>query len=255
MSDTRLDPDFTAALRSLVAPALFAAIALAILLSLGFWQVQRLQWKDALLAQISARIDAAPVPLPPRAQWAALAQPQFEYTRVSVNGEFDHARELLIFRAAGAGLPEPGFHVVTPLRIAGTSGEAYVLVNRGFVPDRLKAPSARSAGQVQGMVTITGHVRGQEQRSVFTPADTPGKGVWYTRDVEAMRAYLKLENAAPFAIDADAPENPGGWPKPGAARLRIPNNHLSYAVTWFGIAATLIGVFGVFAWRRLRRGP
>ncbi|MBM3608400.1 MAG: SURF1 family protein, partial [Alphaproteobacteria bacterium] len=130
--------------------------------------------------------------------------------------------------------------------------QAHVLVNRGFVPERLRDAMSRSTGQVEGAVRITGHIRAAETRSAFTPADTPEKGVWYTRDPRAMAAYLKLPDAAPFVIDADGPENPGGWPKPGAARIRIPNNHLSYALTWFGLAATLLGVFAACGWRRLR---
>lgn len=247
-------------LRSLLWPGVFALLALALLVSLGMWQWQRLQWKEALLAQISTRIDAEPAPLPLPAQWNILARPEHEYMRVRLSGVFDHAHEMLIFRAAGAGLLEPGYHVVTPLRLVQTSGLAdtaakanyHVLVNRGFVPERLKAPNARAAGQISGEVTLTGHIRSAEARGTFTPPDTPDKGVWYTRDPVMMAAHLKLANAAPFVIDADGPENPGGWPKPGTARVQIPNNHLSYALTWFGLALTLIGVFGVFAFRRLR---
>lgn len=239
--------------RSLFWPGLCTGLALLVLLSLGFWQLQRLAWKETLLARMAQRIDAAPVALPAPSQWLALAQPENEYLRVRIAGVFEHSKEMLIFRAAGADGPGAGFHVVTPLRIKFEDGRAaHILVNRGFVPEHLRNPASRQDGQISGPVEVTGHVRSAETRTPFTPADTPARGVWYTRDPLAMAAFAKLENAAPFVVDADNAAGSGGWPKPGAARLRIPNNHLSYALTWFGLALTLIGVFAVFAFRKLR---
>lgn len=237
--------------RALLWPGLFTGLALLLLLSLGFWQLQRLAWKDALLARIAQRIDAAPAPLPAQTQWRELAHPDNEYLRVQLSGVFDHSKEMLIFRAAGSHGPGAGFHVITPLRIT-LDGErpAHVLVNRGFVPQTLGDPAKRAAGQISGVVEVSGHVRSAETRTLFTPADTPDKGVWYTRDPVAMAAFVKLENTAPFVIDADSASGPGEWPKHGAARVRIPNNHLSYALTWFGLALTLIAVFAAFAWRK-----
>ncbi|MCC2099316.1 MAG: hypothetical protein KDJ29_20670 [Hyphomicrobiales bacterium] len=121
------------------------------------------------------------------------------------------------------------------------------------LPERLRDPASRKAGLPAGDTTVTGYLRLAEARNMFTPADTPAKGVWYSRDPRAMAQYLKLKNAAPFILEADETPNPGGWPKGGVTSVKIPNNHLSYAWTWFGLAATLAGVYIAFLLRRRSR--
>ena len=128
-----------------------------------------------------------------------------------------------------------------------------VLVNRGFAPLAWKDRPDMRAAPPQGEVEIFGLMRPPEERNAFTPADEPAKGLWYTRDPAAMAAALKLDHPAPFGIDLDADPRASGWPRGGATELNIPNNHLSYAWTWFGLAATLAGVFGVWAWGRGQR--
>ena len=106
----------------------------------------------------------------------------------------------------------------------------------------MKEPARRAAGQIAGEVTVTGLMRPPEKRNTFTPADEPDQNLWFTRDPAALGRALGLTDAAPFSVDADADGNPGGWPKGGATVMTIPNNHLSYALTWFALAATLAGV-------------
>ncbi len=236
--------------RRLIWPVLFASIAFAILVSLGIWQMQRLHWKEDLLAKIDSRVHAAPVTLPPPAQWAAMSDEEYEYTRYQLTGTFEHRWEALIFRPIGGTDRQPGYQVLTPMRVSGTDG--YVLVNRGFVPEALKATSSRAAGQIDGEVRITGLLRAPELRSAFTPADEPSKGLWYTRDPLAIARHFGIEGVAGFSIDADEAPNPGGWPKGGTTVIAIKNDHLSYAATWFGLAATLLAVFSLFVWRHLR---
>lgn len=232
--------------------AAVALIAFAILIGLGTWQLKRLAWKEDLLARIDARMHAAPVPLPPEAEWPKLDPGQYEFQRVTATGVFEHDKEALIFRASGPneGLSQPGYVVMTPLRLA--SG-AHVLVARGFVPDELKDPATRQAGQIAGEVTVTGLLRAPESRNPFTPADDPAKGLWFTRDPAAIAAHFGLARPAPFSIDADPVPVPGGWPKAGVTPVNIPNNHLSYALTWYGLAATLALFCLYLLWRR-RRG-
>ncbi|HEY8580507.1 MAG TPA: SURF1 family protein [Beijerinckiaceae bacterium] len=241
-------PPLARRLRGLVAPTLAAGVALAILLSLGFWQLRRLACKEAIVARIETRVNGAPRPLPDPATWADLKPEDYEYARVRTRGVFEHAREAFVFHAAGARTREPGWLVLTPLRLPG--GER-VIVNRGFVPLALRDPQARAQGQVEGETEVTGLLRAPERRNPFTPDDDPQKRVFHARDAVAI-AGADGYAAAPFTIDADAAPNPGGWPLGGTTTLSIPNNHLSYAMTWFGLAATLLGVYGVFAWRRLR---
>ena len=99
-------------------------------------------------------------------------------------------------------------------------------------------------------MTLTGLLRAPETRNAFTPLDNPAKGLWYTRDPALIAAHFGLERAAPFSIDADPVPLPGGWPKAGVTPVNIPNSHLSYALTWYGLAATLAAFCGFLVWRR-----
>ncbi len=232
--------------RSLVAPAVATLLAFALLVALGVWQLHRLAWKDGLIAQIDARAHAAPAPLPPSTDWAALNPKDYEYRHVALDGTFDNARETMVFRPTEDG---PGYLVMTPLSLA---AGGTVIVNRGWVPDRLKDRAGRAAGDPSGPVRLTGLMRAPEARNLFTPADDEASGQFFTKDPKTISARDGIA-AAPFVVDADAtPANPGGWPRGGATVIDIPNNHFSYAMTWFGIGLTLLGVFGSFAWKRIK---
>ena len=234
--------------RRLAAAGLATLAGLALLIGLGAWQLKRLAWKEGLIAAADQRAHAAPVPAPPPAEWAALKPGDYEYRRVEAKGVYDFSRQELLFGV----LDEPrgryggvGYYVMTPLRLAG--GED-VIVNRGFVPEAMK--SAADQGP-RGEVEVTGLMRSSERRNLFTPADDPARGVFYSRDVEALAAAMKLSAHAPFVIDAEAGPDP--LPQGGETRLVFINNHLGYAFTWFGLAAALAAVFGVYAWGQ-RRG-
>jgi surfeit locus 1 family protein len=240
------------ALRGLALPAILSALGIAVLLGLGFWQLERRVWKEELIARIEARTTAPAMPLPPESDWKNLNADRDEYRRVSASGTFRHDREVHVYtvvseqkgRHAG-----PGYWVMTPLQLA--SG-ASVIVNRGFVPLDRRDPASRRAGQVEGPVSVTGLMRMPEPATLFSPDNDPVRNAWYRRDPIEIARALKLERAAPFTIDADATPNPGGLPEGGRTRLNLPNDHLQYAITWFGLALALAGVFAVFAWQRLR---
>ena len=238
---------------SLVAPIALAAPVFALLVGLGVWQVERLAWKEDMLARIDGRIHGAPVPLAPSAQWPALARGDFDYTRVSVAGTFIPGKEALIFRSTGhveGKLAQPGYWVMAPLRLA---DGATLLVNRGFVGLDRKDDPRRAASLPAGETAVTGLLRLAETRNPFTPADDPAKGAGYTRDPLAIAAALRLERPAPFSLDEDAHAPAAeGLPAGGATVLDIPNNHLSYALTWFGLAATLVAMLVLFLRRRAR---
>lgn len=238
---------------SILAPILAAAPVFAVLVGLGVWQVERLDWKESLLATINARIHAVATPLPPASQWAQLATGDYDYTHVRVSGQFEAGREALIFRGSGGSDANagPGYWVMAPFDV---DGGGTLLINRGFVPAGRKDDPARARAVPSGATTIAGLLRVPEQRNPFTPADTPATGQWFTRDPLAIAAALNLKDAAPFSLDEDAHAAERGLPAGGATVFDIPNNHLQYAVTWFGLAATLVGVVAAFTWRR-RRGP
>ena len=228
---------------------LFAG-ALAVLVGLGTWQVQRLAWKEALLATIDARIHADPLPL----DEVASRYPEIEYVPVTATGRFDHAAERHVFTTWEG---ESGYDVFTPLLLGENRA---VLVNRGFVPFDRKDPATRADGQVGGEVTVTGLARRglAEKPSWVVPDNDPAKNVFYWKDVRAMRETSGLDPAIdvlPFVVDAGDAVNPGGLPVGGTTLIDLPNNHLQYAVTWYGLALALCGVFGYRLWSLRKRTP
>jgi surfeit locus 1 family protein len=224
--------------KGLLWPAVFTVCGFAILVWLGVWQLERLRWKEGLIADIDARSDAVPGPLPAEAQWPQLNPQDYDYRHVEAHGQFDYDKEVLVFRPSGPGEYGPGYLVLTPLLL---DNGAIVIVNRGYVRQEHKDPAER--GQIPGDVTVKGLMRPSEPRNLFTPADEPAKGIYFTRDPAELAAHFHLARVAPFTIDADAAQVPGGWPKGGTTVRALPNNHLEYAITWFGLAAGLVGVF------------
>lgn len=239
--------------RSLLSPAVCASLAFALLVDLGLWQMRRLGEKEALIARIETRARAAPGDLPQRADWPKLEAQDYDYAHVRATGRFDLEREALIFSPTplGAG-GEPGYLVVTPF-VLETGG--VVLVDRGFVAQSKAGDGARR-NQPNAVATIAGLMRAPQRRNSFTPADDPGRGLWYTRDPVKIATFLHLDDSAPFVVEQDAGEPAS---RDGLFRTRhdapdVPNNHLGYAVTWFGLAGALAIVFATFARSRLKRG-
>lgn len=242
--------------RRLLLPGILALVGIAILCALGTWQLQRLAWKQALIARVEARTMAPPIPAPGPAEWTGLEPGWFDYRPVAVTGTYRHDDEVHVFTSIGgpAGAHGgAGYWVVTPLA---TADGWFVIVNRGFVPEARKDPSSRPGGNPPGEVTVTGLARPPEAGNMFTPDDDPAGNVWFRRDPVAIAAAagLPLDRVAPYTVDAVFdPTLPDGLPQGGETRLIFPNNHLQYALTWFGLAAALAGVFAVFARGRLRR--
>jgi surfeit locus 1 family protein len=232
-------------------PGLIVAIGvvLVILASLGTWQIYRLQWKEHLLAEIEARRHAPPATLA-EVEEKAKAGTDIDYLPVRVSGSFEHAHEQYFF-ATNEG--DVGYHVYTPLVLA---DGRIVFVNRGFVPEALKDPAKRAEGQAIGTATVTGLARARldAKPSWAVPDNEPAKQLYFWKDLEAMAANVAVPQGklVPFFVDADATPNPGGWPRGGVTQLDLPNNHLSYAFTWYGLAAVLL-VVSVLAFRRKAR--
>ena len=227
-----------------------ALVVLAALLGLGSWQVERLAWKEELIATIAARLSAEPVPL---SSVLASDRPiaEQEYLRVSVGGTFVHEAERHFFATfEGA----TGFYVYTPLKLEDGS---FLFVNRGFVPYDNKDAATRPDGQVTGRVAVTGLLREAlaEKPSAIVPDNDPAKNIFYWKDIREMSASSGLGSASRimgFFVDADDSPNPGGLPIGGVTIIDLPNNHLQYAVTWFGLAATLLAVLVAWTWGRMR---
>jgi len=231
----------------------FALVGIVILSGLGVWQLDRKVWKEDLIARLNARLSHAPQDLPPRASWPQLHEDGEEFRRVVFPAEFLDGEEALVYTAGSPLRPDvkgPGYWVFAPARLAGGS---IVLVNRGFVPPDRKDPAERGESTPHGIVDIVGVMRWPEARGMFTPADDPKKNIWYLRDSKSIADFKKWATVAPFYIDQEAPAPAGGWPKPGKLDVRLPDDHLQYAITWFGLALALAGVYVVWLAGRLVR--
>lgn len=221
--------------KSWIAPVIIGALGAAILMSLGNWQVNRLAWKQDVLAQIEARINDAPTGLP-----ETPAQEAHRYQPVALEGQ-SGARELHVLvshKRLGA-----GFRVVTPFE--DLTGRR-VLLDQGFVPVAAKE-TARSG--VLGQVI--GNMHWPDDRNSSTPANEPGDNMWFARDLPDMAEELGTEPIL-VVLRSASQMDPGVTPLPldGAA---IPNDHLNYAITWFSLAAIWLGMTGFWLWRIRRR--
>ena len=125
-----------------------------------------------------------------------------------------------------------------------------LVINRGFVPESAKDTGSRAAGQTAGMLELTGVLRWPEARGLFTPADAPDRNLWFVKDQTAIAAAKGWGAVAPFHVEQEAPPPPGGLPRVARLTVNLPNNHLQYALTWYGLAAALAGIFGTWLWRR-----
>jgi surfeit locus 1 family protein len=230
-----------------------AAFVFIVLIGLGTWQVQRKAWKEALIAALTERTAAAPVALPVARNWTSLDQAQDEYSRVKFTAQFDNTAEALVFGSSSAFRPDvggSGYWIFTPARLADGST---VIINRGFVPEDKKDPASRAAGQIAGPVEIVGSLRWPDARRWFTPSDDAAHNLFFLRDPAAIAAAKNLGAVAPFFIEQESPVPPGGLPQPGKLVVALPDNHLQYAVTWYGLAVALVGVFIVWARSSRRR--
>ncbi|NKK58536.1 SURF1 family protein [Rhizobium leguminosarum bv. viciae] len=206
----------------------------AALAALGTWQVERLAWKRDLIARVDERVHATPAHAPARADWNKVNATDDEYRRVTVAGTLANDKETLVYASTALG---PGYWVITPLTLAdGTS----LLINRGFVPTERRDPDSRRKGELSGPVEITGLMRMTEPKGSLLQSNDVAADRWYSRDVAAIAQKRGVGAVAPYFIDADATANPGGLPVGGLTIIDFPNNHLVYAITWYGLAVMVL---------------
>ncbi|MBI5130316.1 MAG: SURF1 family protein [Rhodopseudomonas palustris] len=242
--------------------SLIALTIVAVLLSLGFWQLQRRTAKHALIAALTERLAEAPVALPPAAQWRSLTPAADEFRRVSFTATYMKQPDAMVYSsgsAVRADISGPGTWAFLPARLPG--GET-VAVNAGFVPntmqdrgfeDRVVTPLV--TGQP---VTLTGYLRFPESAGLLTPAPDAAKRLWFTRDIATMAERLGWtgETAlAPFYVDLESPVPASGVPKPGPLGVHLRDQHMQYAVTWFGLALAVAVAFGVWLVGQRRSKP
>ncbi|PNS07803.1 SURF1 family protein [Solilutibacter silvestris] len=205
--------------------------------ALGVWQVQRLQWKHALIARVDARIHAAPTPPPARNDWPNVSAQRDEYRRVVIEGDYLPNHDTRVQAVTERG---PGWWLLTPLR--SDSGDT-ILVNRGFVPDDWKGDVPPPVGHVR----IVGLLRTSEPRGGFLRHNDPAHDRWYSRDVAAIAQTRGLGTVAPYFIDAGRDAFAPQWPAGGMTVVSFRDQHLQYALTWFALAVlTLYAGWRVF---------
>jgi len=246
----------TGAWRALVLPGLATLVCVAILVALGVWQLQRLAWKEALIAQLATRLSAPPIPAPGPDEWQRLDLAALAYQPVTVSGEFFDDKEAYVVHTLTA--PKGryggvGYLVMTPFL---TPGGWTVYVNRGFVPTDRRYPNQRPEGVVEGLTTVTGLLRAPSRRQWFMPGDAVSDNAWFSRDplLYAAAYGTPSSEVAPYIIDAIFdPGLPGGLPQGGETIVEFPNNHFGYAITWFGLAIAALVIFVAFVAKRLQR--
>jgi surfeit locus 1 family protein len=222
-------------------PTVFTIPAIIVMLCLAVWQVQRLQWKEAMITERVSRTTAAPIALPPAGGDLAAA----EFRRISGTGTFQHDHEFYL--AARSQNGNVGYWILTPFNLDG--GDT-LLVNRGWVPENMKAPASRSAGQVAGTVRLDGIIRLPQQKTWFQPENEADKNVWFYIDPAQMATAGGLAMRHDLYLDAGTPQdpgaNPGGFPIGGQTRINLPNDHLQYAITWALLALALAAVYVIY---------
>lgn len=226
----------------------FAVPAFLVLVALGTWQLQRLQWKTELIAERTARAQGPAIALPLSLESAE----DLEFTLVEVTGSFLHDKEMHLGARTRRG--NVGFDIVTPLVLE--DGRA-LLVDRGWVPPERRDPASRLEGQLEGRVTLRGLLRtgGWKGYDFVKPENRPAENFYFWMDLPEMAEQAGLERPITSLYLAAGPaENPGGFPIGGQTRIDIPNDHLQYAVTWYLLAVSLAVIYFLFHYRRRQEG-
>ncbi|WP_428487578.1 SURF1 family protein [Rhodopila sp.] len=219
--------------RRFLIPGVTVVVMLAMLIGLGTWQVYRLHWKERIMARIAVAEAAPPIPLQPDPQ---------PYTKIAVTGRFRYdlaAQFGAEVRDTSAG-PTMGNYQIVPLERADAPP---ILVDRGWVPQMRQAPLDDPPGQV----TVAGYVRPTEKPHWFSPVDDLATRQFYTLDTATIAMALRLPAPLPFTLIALGPASSIEYPVPAQTLPRPPNNHLTYAITWYGLAVALIVIFIVWA--------
>lgn len=220
------------------------AIAFAILCALGVWQVQRLTWKTELLRQIETRSTAAPQPV--GSLLARAGEEDLGFYRVQAVCPGLATASYLQLYALKDG--QAGSRLISACPLEAGPYRA-ILVDRGFVPDTVSARPPVAASDHP--VVVVGLLREPEPGNFVTPDNRAGENQWFSRDVAAMARALGVNDPAPVFLLAETPTNPDFLAlEPAPLPGEIPNRHLEYALTWFGLAGALIAVYAAMLWRR-----
>jgi cytochrome oxidase assembly protein ShyY1 len=234
---------------------IFTLVMVIAFVALGVWQLQRRTEKHALIAALTERLAAPPAALPQPSQWSTLTPANDEFRRVQFTATYQSRLDAMVYSSGSAVRPDvsgPGTWAFIPALLA--DGET-VAVNAGFVPNTMQEREMQDRAVAQLItgkaVAMTGYLRFPEAAGMLTPTDNPEKRLWFTRDHLAMAQALGWSKVAPYYIDLEAPAPANGIPKPGALEVHLKDDHLQYAITWFGLAFAVMIAFAV--WLRTQR--
>ncbi len=222
-------------MRRIVFPVLLGVIGCAILIGLGIWQIQRLHWKEGILAEIDLRMAAPPGPLPVAPDFAA-----DRFRPVTVTGTTT-GQELDVL-TSDPDLGGPGYRIISGFV---TDDDRRIMVDLGYIPQTAKLDPRPATP-----MTVTGNLNWPQEVDSFTPAPDPSN-IWFARDVTPMAAALTTEPIMVIAATV-SPNDLGVTPLP-IDSLGIPNDHLNYAITWFSLALVWAVMSGFLIVRTLRR--
>jgi len=234
---------------STIAIIVSMVVGIAILCGLGTWQVKRLFWKEALIAEVEKRTAQDPIELDAFLDSGA-DEENWPYSPVFTQGIYDHSKEVYFFTTSIKG--RSGWNVHTPMLL---DNGKYLIVNRGFVPYDMQEPEKRAEGQVTGKQQLAGLVRipEKEKPNGWFPENNPDKRELYWRDYNVFIDLMGKDEGrefVPLFVDADDAPVVGSFPKGGTTIIAFSNSHLQYAVTWYGLALALLGVGGYFLYSR-----
>src|SRR5262249_30328041 len=218
----------------------FTLVMLALRIALGSWTFQHRLEKHALIAALTERLAAPPVPLPPASEWGGLNAAKDEFRRVTFSATYAKLPDAMVYSAGSAVREDaatPGTWAFLPARLA--SGET-IVIDTGFVENTMQDRSVEDRAVTRLVtgepVTMTGYLRFPESPGMLTPAPDRGKRLWFARDHLAMAKMLGWGEVAPFYIDLETPVPQNGIPRPGPLRVHLKDDHLQYAITWFALA-------------------
>jgi surfeit locus 1 family protein len=238
----RSDQTPAPSIRRRIVSGILCLIGVAILLGLGEWQLQRLKWKEDLLARIAALRTAPAKPL----ETVLSAGGDMDYVRAAIScPDLERRPTLRLFSVRDG---SAGYRLITacPVSAGATSS---ILVDRGFTTLELAA-AAGQPGRAALPAPIVGVLRQGDKPTFVTPANQIDENLWYSRDVAAMAKKLGAARPAPVFLMLESPAPPPGGPTPAPVPIDVPNRHLEYAITWFGLAAALVGVYVAMLFRR-----
>lgn len=226
----------------------FLLVAAVGFVALGVWQVERLGWKRDLIARVDARVHAEPVALPAASGWTDIDPADDEYRRVQLRGRFLHSQEVAVYASTELG---PGYWIMTPL----ATGDGTVWINRGYVDNAHRRADTRARVSEDDVVSVIGLLRRPDRPHLVLRDNVPAEDRWYLRIPAEMSAARTVQGpVAPFFIDAQDRIDTGNWPVPGMTVIHFPDNHLSYALTWFGMALLALLAAGFVLRSEFRRG-